>query len=422
MSILTAGQQYARVRAGAWNLDLSENVLADLTISHGRQDYTFGAAALSTSTFTVAVPRGQGHYWPVGEVGNPVTVDTGIGPDPDQPFNDAWADFFHGVASAPNPIWHTRHTGHITNIDYDWTVDGGQWWMHYKITTVGRMAQLGSRLLTGTTWPAETARTRAANILTATWGAHYVQGGDYNPNLTGAERDLTRPALQELEDLSGPAEAILWDDCNGNVVWQELAHRKTTQTVDLPACAVQFAPGFSTAIDLVNDLYLEYGTDNPKATVHAWNDDSRYFLGFWSERYDTPYADQTSAQIKADRVVRRQAFPTIRMPQVTVLLNELLPAQWLAVRSLRVGDKVRLPMLPDPFPMNNVGQAPVMVVEGWTEHVGTRATTGGQTKDWTLTLSLSPPLWSIISRTWNEMGGVWNDYPNTTWDQIGELT
>ncbi len=424
------GQQYAKVTAGSgeWTSDLSREVLSDVTIKHGRELYEWGKAAMSTAQFTVAIPRGDLDYWYLGHVGGLISVYTGIGPDPETPFDADWAEQFAGLA-ADQPIWNVRFTGHITDILYEWEehpVNG--WMLMHRVQCVGLMSRLGSRLVAGTFWAEEKCRARASYILNAAWNwtgeTWRLEPGDYNPTfLQVVDRDESRPALLDLEDLSGPGEAILFDRPNGEVTWQELTFRKTTPTVDLPADGIVFAPGFAETLDLVNTLTLEYGIADPRATVEALHNESRFFLGIWAERYSTEYRYQYDAQLKADRVVRRQGWPPVLMPAVDVLLNRLDYDTWTAVRTLRVGHRVRLPAMPDPYPIDSPGQASgVWIVEGWTEHVGSR---DNPDDEWKLTLHLSPPIWSLVGQTWDELPDTktWDEYvaSGETWDELGEL-
>lgn len=398
--IVQPGQCYARV-AYPWDantlLDLSGDVLADVTINHGRGQFESGRAAMSSATFTFREYRDRPAYIRLSGVGGTVVIDTGPARD------------------------RRRFTGTISDVAWDWQEDDQGRYLAHRATCVGAMARMGSTLGPWAAFGQETARARATGILTQTGMPYRVQQGDYNPQLLLAERDMTRGLLAELEDLTWPAEAILWDDTNGAAVWQEMGHRRTTPIIDLPCDAVLWAPGYGSANDLVNGTYLEWGVapdGGVRPVVQANDADAQFWLGQWVERWSTPYADQSSAQLKADRIVRRQARPAVLMPSVTVLLNKLSPAVWAAVMALRVGDRVRLPQLPEPMPWGGpTSIGAVMVVEGWTEHAGSR---WNPDRDWTLDLHLSPPIWSMVSRRWDETAGRWQDQTKT-WDQIGAL-
>ena len=122
------GDQIATVHTGAWDLDLSNDVLSDVTIRHGAEQFDVAQARMSAAAFTVRVPRGAANYWYLGQVGNSVRITTGT---------------------------HRRFTGHITDIAYQWENTPEQGWMlMHRVTCVGVISRLGSRLLPDTSWPA----------------------------------------------------------------------------------------------------------------------------------------------------------------------------------------------------------------------------------------------------------------------------
>ena len=395
--IVTPGQCHVTITAGVWDMDVTGDTLADLTITHGRTTFEKGRAAVSGSQFTIRAYEGAGTYWPLGGIGNDIVVTTGAG--------------------------HTRHTGRISDLSWVWDEDGHGRYLAHRVTTTANMSRLGS--LTPPVWPVwgkETVRARAEWVLANTWTETpwATQTGDFNPVMRQVDRDNNIDALAVLEGLMWEGETLLWDDVHGRVVWQEIGHRRTTPTINLPPCAVKWAPQYAARNDLVNAVELEYGpdVDGLRPTVTAGDNGAAFYWGLWAERYATDYHDQSSAQAKATRIVRRQARPQTLLPTVTVLPNLLEPAQWAAVAALRVGDRVRLPQLPEPVPDGVIAAPAVWVVEGWTERVGSRWRPDAE---WTLDLHLSPPIWSMVSRRWDEVPGAWQDQGTTTWDQIGAL-
>jgi hypothetical protein len=65
------------------------------------------------------------------------------------------------------------------------------------------------------------------------------------------------------------------------------------------------------------------------------------------------------------------------------------------------------------------------MVEGWTEEVGSK---WSPTSEWTLRLVLSPPIWSVVAATWDQLLAAyptktWAQWKTSgeTWDQIGAL-
>lgn len=422
--IVRQGQQYGRVTTQAGG-DISADVLAQLTVKHGHELLQWGSAAISTAQFTVYMPQGA-PYTALGGVGDTVTVDTGIGPQTVQAYSEQWSAVF-GKGLVGEVLWDRRFTGHITDINYKWEKTAYGWYLTAQVQCVGHIARLGSRLLPYTAWGQEPARNRASNFLAEAWNGpgetFTVQTGDYNPTLKAEEQpDRAGSALAALEAMTAPAEATLFDRPDAGVVWQELAHRKATPIIDLTAAgdAVVFAPDYTQRLDFVNAMTIDYGTDQ---TVTSSDPNSQARWGMWAERNNYPYANGTDAQIKADRIVRRQAMPAVAMPGVTVLLNRLDPDTFTAVRALQCGDKVRLPGLPDPYPADaTVGQnAGVWVVEGWTETAGSKTDPDAE---WRLTMHLSPPIYSLVGLTWAAYaltGNRWQDVPATTWDEIGRL-
>lgn len=403
MSILAPGQQIATVKAGAWDIDLSGDVLSDVVITHGRESFETYTAGMSTARFTLRVPRGYVNYWALGGVGNSIRINTVAG---------------------------RRFTGHITDLDYSWEETTEGWMLMHRVQCVGTVSRLGSRLVPFAGFAQETTTARVQAILTSAWNwgseAWRVEAGNYNPTkLAVAERDPGKSALQELEDLTFEGEAVLYDDVDGTVVWQQLAYRNSRLTiVDLPDTGVVFAPDFAQRLDLVNTVTMEYGVGDPRPITEAFHNESRFYQGVWWERYTTDYATQVDAQVKADRIARRQGWPATVMPSIDIVLNRLDSATLAKVTGLRVGHKVRLPRLPDPYPTHGdlPGQSSgVWIVEGWQEYVGSKY---DPDDEWRLTLHLSPPIWSMVGKTWDEMavtGERWMDFPSTTWDQIGDL-
>lgn len=398
--IVYPGDQIASIHTGAWDIDISQDVLSDVAIRHGGQEFNVSTAQMSSAQFTVRVPRDWTNYWVLGQVGNGVRINT---------------------------VGHRRFTGHITDIDYSWEETSEGWMLMHRVQCVGTIARLGSRLMWNTYWPQETTETRVRNILSSAWSDHpwAVRSGDYNPVKLGvAERDTSRPALGELEDLLFEGEAVLFDRPDGAVIWQQLAARNAMlDIVELPSDAILFAPDFSQQLDLVNSVRMDYGTGDPRPYVEAFQNESRFYQGEWYESYATDYVDQVGAQVKADRIVRRQGWPPVLLPSIEVLLNRLDLATFNEVALLQVGNKVRLPRMPDPYPIGvGPGQSSgVWIVEGWTEYVGSRY---NPDDEWRLTLHLSPPIWSMVGKTWDEQevtGELWQDFPYTTWDEIGEL-
>lgn len=422
--MIREGEQIARVLAGPQAVDICADVMADVTIQHGRTDFGFGAAGISVAKFTVPVARDRLAHWQLGHVGNPIVIDSGPGT------LSPWSvDHSEDHGPVTTRTWERRFTGYISDIDYEWEQRADTWYLMHRVTCVGQTARLGSRLAAGTVWAAETTRARATSILAAGGLPYQLQSGQFTPGLIAADRDPSRPLLAELEELSPPAEAVLFDRPDGVLVWQELEYRRTTPIVELPCEVVRFAPGFTEQLDLVNDYTIDWGSDTLGGTVNAADNNSQASRGVWAERGAYPYAAAPDATLKASRVVRRQAVPTVRMPGVQILLNRIdSPQMWSAVRGLLAGWRVRLPQLPDPYPANNTS-APqnrgVWVVEGWTERVGSR---WKPDNEWTLDLVLSPPIWSMAAMTWNELnaaypGKTWNQWAagGQTWDQIGVL-
>ena len=397
--IVLPGEQIAWVRAGSWDADVSWQTLSDVEITHGRESFTdYAQAGMSTARFTLAVPRDTVNYWFLGPVGSTIRIDTVAG---------------------------RRFTGHITDLDYEWVEKPEGWFLMYRTQCVGTMSRLGSTLLTATSWPEQTTSARVSAIFAGSADANRIEPGDFNPvKLAVTERDPGKSALKELEELLFEGEAVMYSDTDGTNVWQQYAWRNTRLTiVDLPPDAVQFAPSYAQKLDCVNTVTLEYGAADPRGTVVSYHHDSRFYLGVWWERYATEYRDAPDAQKKADRTTRRQGYPPTLLPGVSVLLNRLDAATFAKVCGLRVGHKVRLPRLPDPYPSPyGPGQSNgVWIVEGWTEYIGSKY---DPDNTWRLVLHLSPPIWSMVGKTWAEFvptGERWMDFPSTTWDEIGEL-
>lgn len=426
MSTPGSRKPYGRV----WGIggNISCRVVADLTITHGRTTFGFGQAGNSTATFTVLIARGEMAEQGLGHCGDHVAIDTGYPPSA-----DPWADAF-GPSFGPDleAVWRRRFTGHITDIDYEWRKDElGTWFLEHRVTAVGNVARLGSRLVPRAAWGALTARQRAAAILDqAAPGGWLLNAGNFVPPLLAdPEPDPDMTALAALEDLSPTAEGLLFDTPDGLLVWQELSYRRGTPIVELPCDAVTFAPGFTESIDLLNAYTVRYGGDAAPGQVESSEAASIARYGRWAESGQYPYVSQADAVTKAVRVVRRQAFPSVLLPGVTVLLHNLGTAAAAVAQGLRVGDRVRLPRLPDPYPASNVGlpqNGGVWVVEGWTEHVGSK---DDPEREWALTLVLSPPIWSVVAMTWDELYAnfpgkrTWDQWraSGETWDELGVL-
>lgn len=391
------GEQYAAVTiAGA---DYSADTLAQVEIKHGHEAFGWASAGMSTAQFTIRQYAGDAADTTI-RVGAAVTITTG------------------GTR---------RHTGHITDVEWQWEKTAEGWLLLAQIQTVGNLAALGSRLPTATSWPEQSTRARAQTIMAQCWNrpgeSFTVQTGNFAPILNPIdERDPTTPALAELETITSAGEAFLFDLPTGAVIWQELSHRKVGDPLPLPADAVEYAPGFEQHLDIVNRMTLAYGplggADRP--TVTSEHPRSQTDYGIWAESAATDYLNYPDAVVKADRIIRRQARPAALLPACHVLLNRLDPATFTAVHALTVGSRVQLPRLPDPYPITGPGQSSgVWIVEGWTENVGSRQFPDDE---WKLTLHLSPPSWSLTGDTWADVepsGDTWADAQATglTWTE-----
>jgi hypothetical protein len=318
-----------------------------------------------------------------------------------------------------------RFTGRISDIRVSHLTDGTG---RVTITGTGVAADLGLIAVTPSAWPAEASGARAGRILTAAGFTVYAATGSINVLAKTSDTAYALDLLTELGDDTGaavvdtPGGAILFQDLEGRAqsyvqdtwatttgAWSTYTQSWTTmespaqnEPVTLPAAVIAWEPTLEKhRSDIINQVIVTYGS--PLAT-HIENEaTSQGLYGVRAASLDTELADLTAANLRAEQVIARLAFPRWQLGGVQLLVHDLDTPTRAAVMELICGARVVVSGLPDPAPVTNW----LGVVEGWAEnYVVTRWTDTEATEEHYLTLALSDPNASYATVQWGQVTGT----------------
>lgn len=340
-----------------------EDVLADVTIHHGREQLLDEPTATSCQLTIRDLAPGFARSF---RVGGPlaVTVRDGAGP------------------SSP------RFTGRVTDAALD--VD------ELTVVAVGRLATLRQYVVGASSWPAEAWTARVARIfdeagLAAALELHADPG--FDPEL--APRDPTTAGPTTLGDylafLAPMIGAAVTDRMNGAILVQAIASRSLGGAVALDPADVAYAPVWEQLLPAANIVTVRYqGDQSLSVTIRDEASIDRH--GDRPRTIDTTFVDVGDATRRANEALARGAFPRWNIPETPLVRPALLS----------IGSPVELSGMPAASPFDPW----TPIVEGWEDTI-TR-------DDWTMRVALSDPLESGLGLPWDALpiGELW-----TTIDQ-----
>jgi len=336
------------------------NVLASVTIRHGREDPDGPIQASTADVKLKGVARSSLVDFEVGHV---LTI--------------------RGTTADLSNLFQ----GRLTDATID--DDGGASEAVASLIAVSPLADAGGINVGGHAWPAEPWASRVGRILNEAglWGAVDAPSPDVpiaatkpsDPE-TGAFASLD--ALAALEAARDDVGATVWDDGNGTIIVQAFEARGGLfPLLELPPSIVLYSPPWSqTLAGVRNRIVLGYGYGAGSVTVDDHVSQSIYGVR-WTGLFDSGIADQAHALERASEWLNRLAYPKWALPGVTLLEPQ----------ALAVGMVVELTELPDSAPFATWRA----VVEGWVDTI--------EGPDWTQDLILSDPQLSGLALPWQEL-------------------
>jgi hypothetical protein len=341
--------------------DLAD-VLADVTIRHGRVD-VYESASPSTLQLTIEdVPRS---FTRAFRVGSPLVFTC-----------------TDGVTVAP------RFTGKIT----DGSVDDSL----LTAIAVGRLATLAAYTVGTVDYPAEAWTARVTRVFTEAGLAAYLQlvapaaGGD--PQLAARTVLDEEPVTldQYLATLADMVGAAIADTGDGKILVQPISARTLAGAVALDPDLVAYVPVWTQVLPLANVVTVNYAGGSVTHSDAA----SVAFYGPRPVTIDTAFTSPTAAAARADERLARSAYSHWNIPSAPYLVGA------------RFG--IGAPLTLSDMPAGSPYATWTPVLEGWQDTI----TGDGHEIDWTMELSLSDPLASGLTLPWNQVpttaGYHWN--------------
>ena len=263
----------------------------------------------------------------------------------------------------------TRFTGHIVAIDYGWD--------RIRLTCISALGALTRVNTLLNNLPAETDTARVQRIAPTV-----TIEGQPSANLAAIPDDPnTKPVdtYRALVDIAEDSGAVVWDKRDGSIGYRS-SNGWTPAKVTLPPEATLMEPLEMTAeLGLViNQVAVEYGTKDARATVTLTDPDSITLYGLRDATYSTGLATQAGAEAYSHNILNRYSKPHWSMPAAEVNLGMTTDLAIAAVAALDLGDEVLVPVLLPGSPMTSY-QANCL---GYSETLSP--------SDWTMTVHLTP--------------------------------
>jgi hypothetical protein len=351
---------------GSTTIDLDQ-VIADVTIRHGRVD-VYEAASPSTLQLTIEdVPRS---FTRAFRVGSPLVFTC-----------------TDGVTVAP------RFTGTVT----DGAVDDSR----LTAIAVGRLASLASHTIGGTVdYPAEAWSARVTRAFTEAGLSAYLQlvapAAGADPSLAVRTVIDDGPVgldeyLSALADMVGAAVA---DTPDGKILVQPISSRTLAGSVVLDPDLVAYVPVWTQVLPLANVVTVKY----VGGEVTVQDAASVAFYGVRPVTIETTFTSPTAAAARANDRLARSAYSHWNIPS----------APYLVGARLGIGAPLTLSDMPASSPYATW----TPVLEGWQDNI----TGDGHELDWTMELALSDPLASGLTLPWNQVPTT----PGYTWATINQ--
>lgn len=360
-------------------IDLAD-VIADVTIRHGRVD-VYESASPSTLQLTIEdVPRS---FTRAFRVGSPLVFTC-----------------TDGVTVAP------RFTGKIT----DGAVDDAR----LTAIAVGRLATLSQYVIGGTVdYPAEAWSARVTRVFAEAGLAAYLRlaapaaGGDPTLAARTVATDGATTLDQYLDELATMVGAAIADDVDGKIYIQPISTRTLAGGYALDPHLVAYVPVWTQVLPIANIVTVKW----TGGQVTVSDADSVAFYGPRPVEIPTTFTTAAAATQRANERLARSAYSHWNIPSAPYLVGAPFP----------IGTPLTLQGMPAGSPYATW----TPVLEGWQDNI----TGDGHEIDWTMELSLSDPLASGLTLPWNAVpttaGYRWNTInPTTAWRdalQLGDL-
>ena len=378
-----------RVLIAGADIELTE-VLAALTIRHGRASVDDGPLASSASLTLVGVTRQRVAAFAVGEE-------------------------LELLLAFDVP----RFRGRIT--DAELTEDGLQ------LVAVSSLARLAGRTIGEAGWPAETWRARLLRVFTEarilrewqeagedfadearTWlnvglaGRLDLDTLDDGPMIAARDPGATTVASYLGGGISQSEDGQLANMPDGAVLVQQLSVRSGRPEQNLDSALVAYAPRFDQTDELENELELTW----TGGVVYADSPGSIGRFEAHPAKIDTELDVAGAAAAQANLRVTRRAYP--RWVAAPIELLELDAA-------LTIGDPVRLHDLPEWAPASGY----LGILEGWEDRLEPDEAGG---LSWRMRLFLSDPrLSGGFGILWPHTDAAWLEAPPATWNDPATL-
>lgn len=343
-------------------LDL-DDVLADVTIRHGRAGYFDSASPSTCQLSLLGVPRSFTRPFRLGSELIVIASD--------------------GVTAAP------RFTGRLT--------DGDLVGDELTAIAVARLRTLSGYTVGAVAYPEESWSARVTRAFTEAGLAASLElaAGAFNPTLLArAAEPITLAAY--LDELAETVESAVADRPDGRILVQAINARSSSGSVALSPAEVAYAPGWVMRLPAANVVAVSYGS--PEATVSATDAASVALYGPISTTIPTELKNAADASSMANARLSRAAYARWTTPATTLLFG----------RRLELGKPVGLSSLPPAAPFSSWSPT----LEGWTD----RIVSDGEELVWTMELALSDPLLSGLTFSWE---GVPVDAAHR-WDTINQ--
>lgn len=344
-------------------LDLHD-VLADVTIRHGRSGY-FDSASPSTCQLTLlGITRALTRPFRLGSL---LVVNA-----------------TNGSTVAP------AFTGRFTDADLSGDT--------LTATAVGRLRTLSGYAIGTGAYPEETWSARVTRAFTEAGLASslLLQTGSFDPVLVARPAEPVTLAAY-LDELADNVQAAVADLPDGRILVQAIGARTLTTTL-LAAAEVVYAPEWEQRLPGANIVTVGYG--DPEASLTVQDTASVALYGPIAASYQTSLKTSSDADTMARNRLARDAYAHWNVPACSLLFG----------RRYTVGQALELEQLPPAAPFDPW----TPILEGWTD----RIVSDGEELAWTMELALSDPLLSGLALPWNAVPTVlhWNTIdPTVAW-------
>jgi hypothetical protein len=355
----------------------------EISLVHGRADTTAQPVA---SAATISLDLTGDELPGEAEIGAPVTITTDLG---------------------AGPV--TRFSGRVTDLSLGWVDTGTDTPVSgiAQIMAVGRLADLGRRVIGDEPWPAELDGARVARAL-ALAGVTLDPVQSDPGTVTILPRDVdSQDTLTIVSEVAVSAGGLVWETTGGEIRYADAEHRRNVdRRLALDSCELLVSPVWSRTLQgTTNKVSLGYGVapeggEQPRA--EAVNAESVARYGIYDYSTTTLLAEADDADAYARLLITRNGFPVWIMPALPIDMASLDGATTADLLALDVGDLLDLTGLPEITP--SAPTTTSLWVEGWTERLA------WETHELEVVVSgycrtVPPPRWDDVdpAYTWDDM-------------------